>query len=104
MYARVTAFELDILRSPLKDALRLFEDRVLPELRIQPGYEGAYVLATPAGNGMLITLWRTESDAAEGVMSGFYDEQVAKFVTLLREPPGRDHYEVLFGDVAVHAA
>ena len=51
-----------------------------------------------------MTLWETEEAAGSGVVSGFYDEQVAKVVMLLREPPGRDHYQVLFSDSPALAA
>jgi hypothetical protein len=33
------------------------------------------------------------------VESGYYDEQVAKFVTVYRTPPGREHYEVVLADI-----
>jgi hypothetical protein len=98
MYARVTPFELDTLRMPLRDAVARFQELVLPEIRRQPGYAGMQVMSTSEGRGMLVTLWDTEEAAAAGIASGFYDEQVAKFLMLLREPPGRDHYAVLLTD------
>jgi hypothetical protein len=103
MYARTTLFELDTVRMTLAEALERFKDLVLPALRQQPGYAGLYVLSTPEGKGMLISLWETEAEAQSGVESGFYDEQIAKFLMLLRQPPGRDHYEVLFSDVPAPA-
>lgn len=99
MYARVTLFELDTLRLPLEGALERFRALVAPELRRQPGYAGVYALSTPEGKGLLLTLWDSEAAAAAGEATGFYDEQVAKFLLLLREPPGRDHYEVIYADV-----
>jgi len=45
-----------------------------------------------------MSLWETEAAAAAGIASGYYDEQVAKFITLLRQPPGREHYRVMFVD------
>jgi heme-degrading monooxygenase HmoA len=101
MYARVTPFELDTVRMPLHAALAHFKEVVLPELRAQPGYEGLQVLTTPAGSGLLISLWADEAAAEAGVASGFYDEQIARFLTLLRTPPGRDHYEVIYTDAPV---
>lgn len=98
MFARVTMFEIDTLRINVDTALELFKEVVLPELRKQPGYEGLYVMRTPEGRGMLVSLWETETAAQAGIEGGYYDEQVAKFITLLRQPPGRDHYEVVFID------
>lgn len=99
MYARVTLFELDTVRLSLNEALARFEAEVVPALRAQSGYDGVYALATPEGKGLLLSLWRTEQDAEAGVESGYYNEQLAKFFMVLRTPPGRDHYEVIFSEV-----
>ena len=98
MYARVTLFELDTVRLSLNEALSRFEAQVLPALRTQPGYEGVYALVTPEGKGLLLSLWQTEHDAEAGVESGYYDEQVSKFVMFTRQPPGRESYEVVFSE------
>ena len=99
MFARTTLFELDTVRMPLEAAVQLFRETTLPAMRGQQGYEGMYLLATPEGQGLLLTLWSDEAAAQAGEASGYYDEQVAQFVMLLRQPPGRDHYEVLLSDV-----
>lgn len=98
MYARVTLFEVDTVRIGLDEALERFRGSVLPELQKQEGYRGLYVLRTPEGKGLLLSLWETEAEAEAGIASGYYDEQVAKFLTFLRQPPGRDHYEVALAD------
>lgn len=99
MYARVTLFEIDTVRIGLDDALERFRDGVLPELQKQAGYRGVYVLRTSEGKGVLMSLWENEAEAEAGIASGDYDEQVAKLLTVLRQPPGRDHYEVVLTDV-----
>lgn len=98
MYARVTQFELDTVRMPLAAALDHFKERIIPALHGRPGYLGLYVLATRDGKGELISLWDSEAAAEAGVSSGYYDEQLAQFMMLLRESPGRDHYEVLYSE------
>jgi hypothetical protein len=98
MYARTTQFEIDTLRIGLDEALQRFQDTVLSDLRKQTGYEGVFVMRTTEGKGMLISLWATEADAMAGVDSGYYDEQVAKFVMFTKQPPGRGHYEVVFAE------
>ena len=45
-----------------------------------------------------MTLWETPEAAEAGVASGYYDEQIAKFVAFYRSPPGREHYEVSFAE------
>ena len=98
MFARITLFEIDTLRISLDAALERFREMVLPEVRKQQGFEGLYLMRTPEGKGLLMTLWANEEAAVAGVESGYYDEQVAKFMSLFRAPPGRGHYEVVFAE------
>jgi heme-degrading monooxygenase HmoA len=98
MFARITMFEIDMLRISLDEALVRFKQVVLPEVRKQDGYEGLYVLRTPEGKGCILSLWSSQEAAIAGEESGYYDEQVAKFVSFFKSPPGRDHYEVMFVD------
>ena len=98
MYTRVTPFELDTVRRPLRDAIAYFEHNVLPELRSQPGYEGVYVLANPDGKGLVLSLWARDEDAEAGLRSGFYAAQVDRFFALFRAPPGREGYDVVLND------
>ena len=98
MFARVTLFEIDTLRISLDDALEQFKELIVPEARKQEGYEGMYVMRTAEGKGVIMSLWASEEAAAAGVTSGYYDEQVAKFVAVFRAPAGREHYEVVFAE------
>ena len=101
MFARVTLFEIDTLRVSLDSALERFRALVVPEVRKREGYQGLYVMRTPEGKGLIMSLWASQEAAVAGVESGYYDEQVAKFVSLFRAPPGRDHYEVVFAEAPV---
>jgi heme-degrading monooxygenase HmoA len=103
MYARVTPFEIDTLRIPLDDAERLFDEQVVPRLRQQSGLTGFFVMRTPEGKGLVVTLWESEQAANAGIESGYYDEQLAHFVTFMRQPPGRDHYQVIRAQVPADA-
>jgi len=98
MFARVTLFEIDTLRISLDDALERFKELVIPEVRKQDGYEGMYVLRTPEGKGLIMSLWTSQEAAVAGVASGYYDEQIAKFVSMFRAASGRDHYEVVLAE------
>ena len=97
MYSRVTLLEIDTLRTTVGDALAMFEERVLPRLREQEGYEGVVVLGNPDGQAMLVSVWETEEAASESATfaTGALDE----FVTLFRSPPGREGYEVLLAEM-----
>lgn len=98
MFARVTMFEIDTLRISLDDALERFKELVVPEARKREGYKGMYVMRTPEGKGLIMSLWSSEEAAATSITSGYYEEQVAKFLTVFRAPPGRENYEVVFSE------
>jgi quinol monooxygenase YgiN len=94
MYARTTLFEVDTQRTSIDAALERFSETVLPRLREQPGCLGVIVMQTPEGKGMLVSFWQSSEAAAATLESGFYDEQVRELLMFLRQPPGREQYEV----------
>jgi hypothetical protein len=104
MYARVTLLTIDTERVAVPDAVAEVRRHTLPLLRAQPGYRGIYVLATPEGKGMLVSLWATEDQAAIHSGPGFYSDELAHFTTMFRSPPGRDRYEVVLADLALEDA
>ena len=101
MVARVTIAELDPVRMDIEEAADVFRNSVVPALREQDGYEGVYVLVSPQAQALAVTLWRDEESAEAGLVGGrsFYAEQLEKFVTIYRSPPGREHYDVLVADL-----
>jgi heme-degrading monooxygenase HmoA len=99
MVARVTLAEVDAVRTSMDAALDLFRTSVVPALQQQQGYEGCYVLTTPDGKALVMTFWSDETAADAGLESGYYAEQVRKFGTFFRSPPGRETYEVGIAEV-----
>lgn len=99
MFARVTFFGIDTLKISPDDALELFKKLVVPETTKQEGYQGMYVIRTPEGKGMIISFWSSKATATSGVLSGYYDQQVQKFLSFYRLAPGREHYEVVLEDM-----
>ncbi len=99
MHARVTQFEIDTLRKSMSEAMAVFQERVLPRLRAHPECDGVMALSTPEGKGLLLSFWETAEAADNAISSGFYDDQVAEFTMFLRQPPGREHYEVLLQEM-----
>jgi len=100
MVARATIAEIDFVRMGLHEAVDLFRDSVVAALREQEGYEGALVLVSPQGQALALTFWQDEEAADAGLEGGrsFYAEQVEKFVTIYRAPPGRETYDVVVDD------
>jgi hypothetical protein len=98
MFARVTLFEIDTLRISLDDALKKFQESIVPEIRKREGYEGICVMHTPEGKGLIITYWSSKEAVESGIESGYYDEQLSKFMAVFKAAPGREHYEVVFAE------
>jgi heme-degrading monooxygenase HmoA len=98
MVARVTLAEIDAVRTNVSAAIETFKESVLPALKDQDGYEGAYVLLSPEGKVLVLTFWEDAEAATVSRLSGFYAEQIEKFVTVFRAPPGRDAYDVVAAD------
>ena len=99
MVARVTLAEVDVVRQNLDRLVDFYRQSVLPSQHSQDGFEGGYVLTTPEGKALVMTFWRDEDAAEAGMASGFYGEQVQKFVTVFKAPPGREMYDVAVADV-----
>lgn len=101
MVVRATIAEIDAVRMSVERAVELFAESVVPALRAQEGYEGAYVLLSDEGKALVLTFWESEEAAEAGLAGGrsFYAEQVEKFVTIYRSPPGRELYRVALADV-----
>lgn len=94
MFARVTSVEIDTQRIEVAQAVELFRTGVLPAVSRLDGFAGVVVLSTPAGKGLLISLWETEEAAEAGADSGFYPDVLREHMVLFRSPPGRERYEV----------
>jgi hypothetical protein len=97
MFSRVTLLEIDTMRTGVEDATALFREEVLPGLREEDGYQGALVLATPEGRGLILTLWETEEGARDA--SGFATEALERNMTMFTAPPGREQYMVVVADM-----
>jgi hypothetical protein len=99
MVARVTLAEVDVVRQSLGELVEFYKESVLPAQHARDGYEGGYVLTTPEGKALVMTFWRDDTAAEAGMVSGFYGEQVQKFVTVFKAAPGRETYDVAVADV-----
>lgn len=94
MVARVTLAEIDTVRMSTAAAVERFRELVVPTLADQDGFEGFYLLTTDEGKGIVLTFWADEEAAERSLESGYYAEQLRKFVTFFSAPPGREQYEV----------
>lgn len=101
MFSRVTLFEVDAVRADVEGALDRYRQEVLPRLREEPGYEGAFILLNPEGQGMVLSLWSSEETLQR--TTPIAAAALQQFATVFRAPPGRGQYEVRLADLPAHS-
>lgn len=94
MFARLTEFQIKI--DKIDDGTKFYKESIVPAAKSQKGYCGIYLLIDPkTGKSVAITLWSSEEDAIANEKSGYYQEQLVKFLGFLKEPSYiREGYEV----------
>ena len=97
MFARLLRIKTKVER--IDEAAKLFEESVIPLLKNQKGYKGAYFLTDrKTGVSIPITLWENEEDMLATESSHFFQEQLVRFMTFFKAPPIREAYEVVVQD------
>ena len=85
-----------IVPESTEESLAIWREQVMPLVRQQPGFRGAYVLGDrETGAGVTITLWESEAHATAVDTSGFFQQAIGPFAPLLRSQPTREQFEVL---------
>ena len=95
MYARVSITE--VRSGKIDEAVKLYEDSILPAAKEQQGYRGTQMLVDEStGKSMTITFWESEAAMKAGETSGYLQEQYSKAAELIKSPPKTEHYEVKY--------
>ena len=93
MFARLTTGQMREDR--LGEAVKLYEESVLPLGKQKKGRCGSYYLIDRrTGKTIVISLWDSEDDAIATEKSGYYQGQVNKFKDFYIGTPVREGYEV----------
>jgi heme-degrading monooxygenase HmoA len=93
VHARVVSMEM--LPIDVREAARIYQERVLPAAREQQGFRGALLLTdAETGEGLSVSLWRSEADMHASEASGFYHMKLSELDALFISTPVRKHYEV----------
>lgn len=93
MFARLGTFQFNAVM--LDEAVKRYEERVIPAIRAQKGSRGAYLITDrKAGKGISLTLWDSEEDAIADEQSGQMQERSSWFKDFFTVPPVREGYEV----------
>ena len=92
-FARVTLTQMDI--DKMEDAVKLYQESVVPDAQSQKGYRGVYLLSNfKTGKNISIAIWDSEEDAIANEQSGYYQKQVDRFKDIFTAPPVREGYTV----------
>lgn len=93
MHARVV--HVHIQRDKLDEAIRLFQESVVPAMKQQQGSREIFLLTDRStGEGLSVSLWESEAAMTASESSGYLQEQLAKFREVFGQPPTTEHYEV----------
>jgi hypothetical protein len=94
MHARLitSQYQLD----KLDEALQLYRESILPELKQLPGFRGVMGLVDRSkGKAIALTLWESEADAlVSGAGSAYMQASLAKFSSFFAAAPVIETYEV----------
>ncbi len=92
----VRAASVQIQQVKMQEAIDIYNDSVLAAVKAQKGFQGAYLMTdSDSGKALSITVWESEADMLAGEASGgYYNEQVAKFGSVMDGPPTLEHYEL----------
>ena len=96
MHARaMTGIVKPTKRGDLDEAIRMYQDSIVPAAQQQKGFNGALLLTNShTGKIVSITLWETEVDMIESETNEYYQEQIAKIGWALAGPGSVDHYQL----------
>jgi len=62
---------------------------------LEKGFKGAMLLTDPGtGKAISVTLWETEADMTVIEAGGWWQEQIARFGSVMAGSPVREHYQV----------
>jgi (p)ppGpp synthase/HD superfamily hydrolase len=92
MVARVT--HVQVKPQDVEEAVRLFDESVLPAAEQEEGFMGALLLTREDGRALVVDLCDTLEHMRANEHSGFYQTQIAKFAGKIIEQPGRAFYDV----------
>src|SRR5688500_8633449 len=92
MVARVT--HVRVKPEDVEEAVRLFDESVIPAAEQEQGFMGALLLTRDDGRALVVDLCDTVEHMRANERSGFYQTQVAKFAGTLVDRPAREFYDV----------
>ena len=92
----VRAATIQVNSGKMQEVIDIYNNSVVPAQKAQKGYQGSYLMTdTSSGKGLAISVWETEADMLAGESSGgYYQEQIAKFASVVAGAIALEHYEM----------
>lgn len=88
----VTKLKPDI---SIEDARKIWDESVMPAIKDEKGFIGGWLMVSEdQDEGIAVAIWESKEDAEVITKSGLYQEQVKKFVALIKSMEGRKYYNV----------
>jgi len=88
----VTKLKPDI---SIEDARKIWDESVMPAIKDEKGFIGGWLMVSEdQDEGIAVAIWESKEDAEAITKSGLYQEQVKKFVVLIKSMEGRKYYNV----------
>ena len=98
MEARVITVQIDVYR--IDEAIKIYEEGVAPAVRLRDGGVGSLLLGDRStGRGISITFWESKEQQIAAQESGFMQEQIARFTSMLIGTPEIEVLEVMAEDL-----
>ncbi len=92
MVARVT--HVKVKPEDVAEAVRLFDESVIPAAEQEEGFMGALLLTREDGRALVIDLCDSIEHMRANERSGVYQTEVAKFAGKIVDRPSREFYDV----------
>jgi heme-degrading monooxygenase HmoA len=93
MYARAVTIQMQ--PGKLDEAVRVFQDSVVPAIKQQKGFKRISMLIDRnTCKTLTVSFWETEADRTASETSGHFAAQLAKFGSFFAAPPITERYEV----------
>jgi hypothetical protein len=92
MVARVT--HVKVMPEDVAEAVRLFDESVIPAAEQEEGFMGALLLTRADGRALVVDLCDSIDHMRANERSGFHQKEVAKFAGKIVDRPTREFYDV----------
>ena len=93
MFARIATFQ--IKPDKLDEAIRLYQDSIIPDVKAQKGHRSSFLLVDRAkADAVSVAFWDSKEDMMATEESGAVKEWISRFSEYLEKPIATERFEV----------